>query len=454
MAASCVPLSVSPATADSGVGVYCYGYGYDESYAWAGTLGVGFLPNSKDTSAPLATVSSTTCQSVHVALTDSGVNATKLFMYHIDTIRNMTFVPDTLWITGDTLATTYYDATVINPADSAMIRVNAYDMAGNWTTITSSFSPTLAGQISPKLQQFGSGDSSRCTYLYDTLVNAGVGTFSFLGLHLARGDQGFSIDSAVMTPLAQGEHRAVKICFRPQQAAIVFDTLQFSSNCGYVASVLTGNGGATNFIVTDHDFDTTVLGASVAGSAYIINLSQLATVGIDSVWVDNPWNFQIVPNQTGHVAPPQFSIPLHGADTVQFQFTTQLSRGTGPYKTNWHAISRAIIGPGESGMRTGTLTAFVSGPPASVAQTTQDALTLTVSPNPAQTEIDVHITGARDILPQVVMLDVLGRTVAFPPPPLAAGGLVRLDVSSLPDGVYYLRASSGGATASKLIVRH
>lgn len=445
-------------TSDWGVGVYCYGYGYDESYSWAGSIGnASKLSAIQDSIPPIATVGASACQSIHVTVSDTGKIASKLTRPTVDTALNITCTIDPLWVAGDSVL--YYDAIVIDPSKSALLRISVYDLAGNWTTIRTTYTPTSAGRIGPFRQSFRSGDTSTCTYSYDTILNTGVGSFSFTGLKLARGNQGFSIDSAVTDPLAQGESRLIKLCYRPFTSQQMTDTLEFTSACGRMFSILYGSiiiggggGGLMDFVLTDHDFGSTVLGETLVGSAFIINRSTFDPIQIDSVWLDNPWNFQIQPNQTGHVAPPKFSIALNGADTVQFQFATQLLSGIGPYEVKWHALSRGIIGLGETGIRTGTLTAYVNPSPAGVAQPTFIPMSISVTPNPAQDEIELLISGAIDPALQVVLLDVLGRTVPLPPAPLAAGGGVRLDVSGVNDGVYYLRVATNGTHAMRRVV--
>ncbi len=90
----------------------------------------------------------------------------------------------------------------------------------------------------------------------------------------------------------------------------------------------------------------------------------------------------------------------------------------------------------------------------SVAETSSTAAELPISifPNPARDEFTVSFAkpeGVADGL-QAELFDVLGR-VAIPVQGVR-GTSLQLDVSGVPDGVYYLRASSGGVTASKRLV--
>ncbi|MDP4198686.1 MAG: T9SS type A sorting domain-containing protein [Bacteroidota bacterium] len=439
-------------TSDSGVTVYCYGYGTYESYAWSGALGVVSQITS-DSIPPLASVSPLTCQIVRITVVDSGQNASKLQGYKIDSAVNLQLNPDVPTTNGDSIA--LYDATVLDPASPGLLRARFYDLAGNWTTVTLGYAPTTSARVGPLQQSFGSADSGHCTYRYDTIINNGVGTFTFTNLKLTRGNQGFTIDSADTSPLPFGKSHLIKLCFRPISAATVTDTLELTAQCGKIIGALTGNGGPTNFIVTDHDFDTVIVGSMVSGVASIINQSTLSFISIDSVWLESPGFFQILPNQAGHVAPPQFLIAPQASDTVQFQFVTSSLSALGPYETKWHALSRAIMGQGETGIRTGTLTAFVTAPQASVLHSELKAVTLSVSPNPARDELWVRIIGGsttRAMLPVLRLYDILGRALAIQQTPMLSGDGVVLNLSSLEDGVYYLKAMTGDLNMMRRIV--
>ncbi len=79
-----------------------------------------------------------------------------------------------------------------------------------------------------------------------------------------------------------------------------------------------------------------------------------------------------------------------------------------------------------------------------------------IQPNPAHNEITISVVaGDPASLLQVQMYDALGREVTTPqPPPIplrSIGGGVRLDVTNVPLGIYYLRFSSDGYVQTRSI---
>ncbi len=72
-----------------------------------------------------------------------------------------------------------------------------------------------------------------------------------------------------------------------------------------------------------------------------------------------------------------------------------------------------------------------------------------VEPNPAGSEVRVHFASAPSVPVEVGVLDVLGK-LRFSRE--VSGQSAALEVSSLPDGVYYLRVSSGGFVETRRVV--
>jgi hypothetical protein len=81
-----------------------------------------------------------------------------------------------------------------------------------------------------------------------------------------------------------------------------------------------------------------------------------------------------------------------------------------------------------------------------------------IFPNPAGEEITVQLSG--NVQPEIEMFDALGRSVLAPPttpqpPPIplrSIGGGVRIDVSNMPSGIYFIRVSAGGYVESRSVV--
>ena len=217
---------------DTGVGVYIYGYGYNESYAWTGSYGTGTF-NSPDTIAPDA-IPTGSCFYAHVALSDSGLSQSKLNEIRIDSVYNMAYnQDDPKWIEGVGIPSSYYDMFVLDSTKEAYLKISVFDVAGNLTTIVSTYVPQTA-RIAPPIRDFGVGNIGGApVYQYDTIVNTGSVPFVFTDLKLALGQgiSGFALDSAVTTPLGVGETRIFKLSFVPQKPTASYDTIIFGDPC-------------------------------------------------------------------------------------------------------------------------------------------------------------------------------------------------------------------------------
>ncbi len=310
----------------SGVGVYIYGYGFDESYAWTGSFGTGTF-HSPDTVPPLPVITGE-CYRALVHLSDSGnlpgitppQPQSHLNAIHVDTIYNMAYQPDPYpnWIEGAGLDTSGYSMFVADRTKPAILVVETIDLAGNVTTITSTYTPQVAG-IAPPLQDFGVGKLTP-TYEYDTLINQGKIPFKFTNVSLLHGDVGFKIDSAATGPLAVGEKRIIKISFLPVKQTTVHDTIIFGDECLVDSAAVVGSGGAPDFWVADVIWKDVPLtppspGAWVEKAAAIHNTSKQDVLHINSPsWTDST-HFVLIPGQTF----PRVVQPL-GVDSVQFWY--------------------------------------------------------------------------------------------------------------------------------------
>ncbi len=355
-------------TSDSGAWAYIYGYGWDESYAWPGPMGTATVV-SLDTTPPLA-VTSGICFTAHVALLDTGLNATGIYYIRVDTINNMGFTLDPNWVEGTAKPTSYYDLLVPDITKPGMLVVSAFDMAGNHTTITSTYTPQAA-HVGPPLQDFGVSITDSCTYMYDTLVNTGKTPYPFTTLKLVLGNQGFSIDSAVISPLAVGEKRLIKLCFKLAKGYFACDTLLFGDACMTQEAILAGTGGGPNFRITGHNWGAVLLSQAVPFPSTsplpieVVNTSPTQSITIDSMWVDDPIHF--VPTMDSHWATGNnpITIPPKGVDAVTITFkTTEPPDVMGPYTTYWCVLSRQLIGPHETGIRCNELSGNVAYLPA------------------------------------------------------------------------------------------
>ncbi len=363
-------------TSDSGVGVYTYGYGYDESYAWSAPMSTGTFM-SPDTSAPRVTATGQ-CFAAHVSLLDSGVNQSKLAFIRLDTIYNMAYNrDDPNWAEGPGRTSSYYDMYVLDSSKPAFLGISVFDAAGNRTTIRSSYAPQMA-VIRPPAQDFGIGNlGGRPVYAYDTIINIGTVPFSFTDLRLLNagdgvGKSGFTVDSAVKSPLSVGETRIIKLAFIPQTGATSFDTIVFGDACVQQKVIVYGSGGGGDFRITDYDFGIVpILDASnTAGNnhksdpaarstqpgTHIVNLSKLLAIVIDSIWTDDP-HFVMDPTLT-----LPLNIPAGGDLAIECIFTPTSS---GKVRAPWHAHSTSID---QNGASLGTRNAILTGAAATFGQ--------------------------------------------------------------------------------------
>lgn len=303
---------------DSGVGVYIYGYGFDESYAWTGALGTRTF-DSPDTIPPVA-LTSGKCFEAHVHFDDVHLNASKLNLMRVDTSYNMSYVPDYQWVEGAGMDSTYYDMFVLDPTQPASLTVTSIDLAGNVTTVKSDYIPQVA-VIGPPAQNFGTGSTAGpATIVYDTITNTGSVDFTFDQLKLLRGDIGFHIDSADVSPLKPGEKRLIKISFLPNSPAVVGDTILFGDACLDQKVIVLGSGGQPDFYVTDYDWKKrpigqTVLAPSAAapGGVLIVNPTK-SPLQVDSIYIDSA-QFQLVAGQL------PIQVPPNGNASVKINFT-------------------------------------------------------------------------------------------------------------------------------------
>ena len=312
--------NLAPATthivkSDSGVGVYEYGYGSYESYAWAGALGNGTI-DSPDT-VPPAAIPNTSCYTAHIDLSDTGINASTLGDIRIDSIVNMTYRLDTNWLNGAGLPFAFYDMSVLDYTKPAALQISVYDVAGNLTTIRSTYLPQIA-IIGPAQLDVGIGSiAGPAIYGYDTIVNVGTTPFLISTLKLTSLTSGFTIDSGanIGQPLQPGEKRIIRIAFWPVSGKTVTDTIVFGDSCTLQKVLVIGSGG-TGFRVDDWDFGPVLLGTSSTHRVLIHN-NSINPIHITAITVDSS-EFTFDPSV---LVSPGLVVPERDTAGVTFTFT-------------------------------------------------------------------------------------------------------------------------------------
>ena len=383
-------------TSDSAIGVYVYGYGYDESYAQGAPTATGTF-NSPDTVPPLATATGQ-CFQAHVFLSDTSAPpkppASKLGFIRLDSIYNMSYLRHDLnWQEGIGRDSSFYDMFVPDSTRPALLQISVFDVAGNRTTILSTYTPQLAS-IMPPAQDFGIGKliTGPAVIMYDSIFNNGSVPFAFNNLHLINGgmnagQSGFTLVNPNMSPLAVGEKRAVEISFIPQVPTTSYDTLVFGDQCMLQQVVVYGTGGGADFRITNYDFGTLqIFDPANVGvppinpivkfsdsaqdnpmpptrvSTHIVDLSKTQAITISAIISDDP-HFVLDPS----VKLPFTIDPLDGAKyagdtTVNFIF---IPTAVGLVTGLWHVTSNSV---GPDGKQLGRRNAKLTGAAAIAGQ--------------------------------------------------------------------------------------
>jgi hypothetical protein len=240
-----VPIGTHTIVSDSGVGVYIYGYATEDSYAWAGALGVK-TPGSLDTIPPVA-ITSGQCFCARVDFTDNHTAppASKLSSYIIDSLENIGFYPDPNFIPGSEATQSYYEFCVLDSTKDAYLSVSIYDNAGNRTTVISEYKARVA-TIAPAITNFGTVIPGNDGYDYVIITNTGTSPFTFKGSEVKLlGGLYFFVDSTGADgDIPPGGTRRVRIRFTPKIGPTVQDTVLFGDECVKVTALVVGNGGA------------------------------------------------------------------------------------------------------------------------------------------------------------------------------------------------------------------
>ncbi len=300
----------------AGVGVYLYGYGYDESYAWT-TPSQCKTFQSPDSIAPQVSVS-TICDEAFIHLSDTGLLASKLDQIRVDSIYNMTYLPDNKpFIEGSEVDTGGYGMYITDPGKPAILVVSVFDAAGNHTTITSSNAPTV-GTVQPPLQNLGVCIAPKpANVAYDTIYNTGVTPFNITELQLTNSKIGFSIFDSTggpldLSPIPPGNRRLIQIKFQGKDSSLVLDTIVCGTSCLEQFATLIGGGGAADFFVTNQTWSDELLTSPPTCYPKTVTIYNFST---DSITIDNAFwkddlHFQAISTFPVRIPPAPASIPF------------------------------------------------------------------------------------------------------------------------------------------------
>ena len=436
---------------DSGVGVYFYGYGYDESYAWSAP---GNFPavRSQDTVSPMADTM-TQCNREFVHVTDSGLESggikqSGLLDIQLDSAYNMTFQPDSNFIPGSGADTSGYGAAVIDPTKPGILIVEAFDVAGNSTKITTTYTPDVA-DLEPPQQNLGAwAVGNPPNIAYDTLYNVLKDTIHIGPLHLLYGNVGFSIFDSVggpvdTSPLAPGERRLIQIQFEALNSATAVDSIVFvtSIGCGVETAAVIGGGTGPNFTVTSQTWPNELLPAPSGGYIMAVTISNFSsiTITIDSVWWADtvhfkpvstlPFTFSPSPGSTG------FSIAYFPDSNSLFKHDRTEASWFSPQILETDGTTLSPRFDSLIGWALPPLSVEENNPPLGASVITlNDGRALEIilpadMPSPANFEL----------------VNVLGQSVLRT---TLSGGNPTIDASGLPRGVYFYHMTMGSKNQS------
>jgi hypothetical protein len=290
----------------AGIGLYLYGYGYDESYAWTGSFGTATF-HSPDTVAPKVDTTGR-CYTAYIHVSDSGFlpnDSTKqsaLSEIRLDSVYNMSYIPDPNFIEGAGQDSSDYVMYVVDPTKPAILVIEVYDIAGNETKITSVYEP-LEFIMEPPVQNLGVwGTGVAPNVAYDTIYNLGAVPLTLNELHLLYGNVGFSIYDSVgrpldLSPLQPGQRRIIQIQFEALVSTRAVDSIIYGNTCDYQSVAVIGGGGTPDFIVTDQTWPHELLTkprTCYPKTVTIENLTKSA-ITIDSGWWPDTVHFHADP---------------------------------------------------------------------------------------------------------------------------------------------------------------
>jgi hypothetical protein len=431
---------------DSGVGIYVYGNRSGESYAWSSPEFEGTFPTS-DSSAPFVN-SNIECYQALIHVVDSGTlpnslgKQSGLAEIRLDSILNMAYSLDSDFIDGAGSDTTSYNLSVIDLTKPAILIVTAFDLAGNSTTITSTYSPEIV-TMEPPIQNLGVWSvGTPPTVAYDTLYNLGQDTITLTELQLKYGNVGFSIyDSAGgavdLSPLLPGHRRLIQIQFVPQKSTAAIDSIIYGNNCELQAVAVIGSGGAADFTVTSQTWPNEPLGNCYPKTVYIENLSK-GSITIDSEWWSDTQHFRADPSNGFPLTIP----PSPGKTAFIIDYCPDSNSVLRPDRTQGAWFSPQVLKPDGSGTQDPRFDSLIgwATAPLSVEGENIPSLSATIITIEGGRSLEIVLPEDVDAPIHFELVNVLGQSVLQS---TLGTGTQNIDASSLPRGVYFYRLTSG-----------
>jgi hypothetical protein len=451
-----VPVSSAGAhtlTSDSIVGVYLYGNSSEESYGWSSAAPITIYP-SPDSIAPRVDTMSQ-CYHSFIHVTDSGILPNSLGMQSglaaiwLDSSNNMRFQPDSNWLEGSCADTSGYAATVIDSSKPGILIVDVSDLAGNLTTITTTYQTHYAG-LEPPLRNLGTWTLANPPAIsYDTIYNLGSTPYNFDELQLLHGNVGYIIFDSIggpldLSPIPVGGRRLIQIQFQALNTASAMDSIIFGTECELNAVAVIGNGGGADFTVSNQTWPNEPLPAPVGGYQETVTISNLSNhpITIDSVWWADTIHFKPVSMLPAPVA----ASPTISNFTIAYFPDSNSAIAHNSTQGSW--FSPQVFESDIKIPQYDTLTGWAA-PLAGVRGGNNAVSNAIIIPTNDGQSLEIIAPQSGSSILSFALLNVLGQNVLHTT--LGAGSQI-MDVSSLPRGVYFYRITSGQMSQSGKVI--
>ncbi len=434
---------------DSGVGVYVYGNWNSSSYAWSSPDFEGTY-QSPDSLAPLAKVSVNCYQATtrisNVGNLPNGLGVQSgLAAIRLDSLSNMTYLPDPDFTEGIVADTSGYTTFPVDLTQPGFLLATAFDFAGNSTTVSTIYTPNVIA-VQPPLHNLGTWISGSPKIAYDTIVNEGQSTFTISELQLKYGDVGFSLFDSIggpldFSPLAPGQRRLIQLQFQAVKAAAVVDSIICGNACYLQTVAVIGSGGANDFMVT---------GQTWAGVAYnpanptcypkmveIENLSDVL-ITIDSAWWADTIHFKAISTFPITLPPSPGSVPF------TIEYCPDSNSAITPNRTQGVWFSPNVVEFGSQSPRFDSLVGWALAP-AGVNVENVPSLEAVILPMNDGRTLEIVLPPDLNGSIHFELFNVLGESVLRA---TCSPGTQNVDASSLPRGVYFYRLTAGQTSQS------
>lgn len=443
---------------DSGVGVNVYGYGSYDSYAWSGPVHVDALPSS-DTVSPLV-VTTGNCNCATIIINDSIAGGSGISAILSDSLVNMSITDDPSFIYGSGKKTTFYTLCATDQTKDAYAEISIVDMAGNRTTVVSTTKARVSATVWPSSLRIPYPGADIANFTEYTITNTTPATLVLSGadgLHLSKGNVGFSLVSPDLSDLMPAASRVFLVKYISPNSFPQRDTLLLGNECDLTVTPVTSFNPVTETAAAyGMELPCIYFGAQIEDSAaYLVN-DLLFLLTVDSITIDDNEHFKLLS--------PSFPATLDLGDTlyavvrydasVEVGFDTSLvhfyTQGAGEFT----AIVKACIEATES-VRNGNASNYNE-----LAKMLQQGLKfswLSPAPNPSVSMHPVSFTFGLSHSADVTLelFDISGKRAALIMDERFAPGIHEryLETIAIARGAYIYRYTiEGQSYTGKLVV--